>query len=689
MESAKRAARICFLSLLLPAVICLAEDPLTPAERTWLEDVSPIITAMERDVFTKLANEAERAKFIRLFWRQRDPLPDTQDNEFYKEYMARIRFADQYFGIGSVKRGSQTERGFFYLALGRPLERNVFATFSNLWPLELWFYKGEEEFGLPPYFYLIFYQPQGIGDYRLYYPGVEGPENLIVPYVSTGSVTRASAHAAIRKVNAELAAASLSYMPGDRPFGSESFSSDNIIGSVRSLPERKYNDAYARSYLDFKDRVETEYADSFIGAASKVRVFRTSGQPFIHWSIEPDRMSFGQRGDVFYAAFELVLRMEDANGRLIQERSEEIPIRLTAEQYKAHERRRFAFQDILPVIEGDFRLLFLLKNKTSREFTSLNAAVSVPRAEGGTGPGALLLFHSRESLPPAQAGNTKAFTFDGVQYVVSARNEFVPQESLGGYIQPGRSMDAAGGPDASIDFVITALDGGAVVREQKIPLAAAAGRKGEGIEFGPFPLADIKPGYYKAEASFASGGKVLAVERDNFIILSSAVPVLPWAYARLHPPFPAAEHLRIIGSQSFLAGDYARAADSLSRALGMKDEPATRLLLSKCDYARGRFRDSLTGALRVYEATGDREAAKVIALGHAGLKDWASALTWLEKLMADATEVSVLNLAAECYLNLGEAGKALPLIRKSLALDPAQPLVKDMEERAKKTLEGA
>ena len=93
----------------------------------------------------------------------------------------------------------------------------------------------------------------------------------------------------------------MSYLPGDRPFGSGSFSSDNIIAAAKALPEKKFNDAYARGYMDYKDHVETDYADNYIGAGAKVRLFRSAGQPFLHWSIEPDRMSFAQRGDVFYA----------------------------------------------------------------------------------------------------------------------------------------------------------------------------------------------------------------------------------------------------------------------------------------------------------------------------------------------------------------------------------------------------
>ena len=359
--------------------------------------------------------------------------------------MERVRFADRTFGIGASGRGCLSERGYYYLLLGKPLERNVFATFSEFWPLELWHYKGEEAYGLPPFFYLIFYQPEGIGDYRLYYPGIEGPEKLVIPNVGTRANTRNAAAEILRKTNSELASASLSYLPGERPYGSGSFSSDSIIAAAKALPEKKYNDAYARGYLTYKDYVETDYADNYIGAGAKVRLFRAAGQPFLHWTIEPDRMSFARRGDEVFAGFELVLRMEDRQGKLIFERTEEIPVRMTPEQYKANERRRFAFQDILPLVPGDRRLFFLFKNKTSREFTSFETTVSVPAAGGGPALSSLLLLHGRERLPDGQRTALKAFTFEGVQCVVSAKNEFLPAESLEAFIQvsgPGTSRGA-------------------------------------------------------------------------------------------------------------------------------------------------------------------------------------------------------------------------------------------------------
>jgi hypothetical protein len=52
--------------------------------------------------------------------------------------------------------------------------------------------------------------------------------------------------------------------------------------------------------------------------------------------------------------------------------------------------------------------------------------------------------------------------------------------------------------------------------------------------------------------------------------------------------------------------------------------------------------------------------------------------------MAEATEIPVLNLAAECYLELGQTEKALAVIERSLALLPDQPAVKALEDRARK-----
>jgi GWxTD domain-containing protein len=683
----KKYAPLLVLAVTLASAALSAEEKLTPEERLWLEDIAPIITKTEKDVFLKLRTAAERAKFVVFFWRVRDPTPDTSENEFKKEYMERVRFADQYLGHYSPKRGSQTERGFYYVLLGPPLERRYFTTNSEIWPCELWFYKGEEEFGLPAYFYLIFYQPEGIGDYRLYYPGIEGPEKLTVPQMSIDTSQRSTALQVVKKVNSELASAAQSYLPGDRPGGMGSFSSDNIIAAIKQFPEKKYSDGYARSYLSYKDLVETEYSDRYLASAFQVKVLKAAGQPFLAWTIEPEKMNFATQGSSIYASFELVLRLENGQGLPVFERTEEIPLKLTAEQYKTHERQRFAFQDLLPVIPGEHKALFLLKNKTAKDFSSFETMISVP-GEGKAGLSVPLLTHGRDAVADAQKASLKAFAFDGFQYLVGARNEFLPAEKMGIFFQAWNldRLKLSGPPTFVLE--VFALETGRSLSRLQLSDVSGAGNDPATLSVtGTFSLADVKPGYYTAEVSALapSGQKVLS-EKENFIVLAQPFPVLPWVYSRLRAPFPGLEHLRTIGSQYFLAGDYERARGILERALQARDDPAARLLLAKTLYGLGRFEDSLKQSLPLYERAPDREAAKVIALDYAGLKDWNSSLVYLEKLQAEATEVGVLNLAAECHLNLGHPEKALPLLQKSLSLVPDQPSIKELAERAKKSL---
>jgi GWxTD domain-containing protein len=665
-----------------------SQEALTPDERRWLEDVSPIITKTEREVFLKLRTAPERNKFIRLFWRMRDPVPETPENEFRDEYLKRVDFADRNFGHGTSRRGSQTDRGFYYLLLGPPIERTQYTTQSELVPLELWFYKGQVEYGLPDYFYLIFYQPQGLGEFRLYSPGHEGPEALAIPLSAGQIMTRSSAFQILKKTNSELAAAALSYLPGERPGGIESFSSDMIIASIKQFPERKYSDSYARSYLAYKDLVETEYADQFISSAFQVKLFKEAGQPFIHWSLEPEKMNFGVSGETAFAGYELVLRMEDLRGNSIFERVEPIPLKLTLEQYKAHQRQRFAFQDILPVIPGEYKLLFLLKNKTGRDFTSQETRILVPGGEQA-GFSSLLLHHGQTPVPESQRSKLRAFALSGTQFLVGTRNEFLAAEKMGLYLQVFNPDKLGPADKLHFELEIVALDSGKSLIHNTLSTENKPGNDRRSVALsGSADLTPLKPGYYRSEVSaITPEGRKVLTQSDNFVILAQPFPVMPWSLASLHSSFPGVEHLLILGAQHYQAKEYGPAVDLFRQALELKDEPKTHLLLAKSLLAAGRFKDSLGQAVPLYERSPDIETAKVVALSYAGLHDWSSALASCEKILAESTEVPVLNLAAECALNLNQPEKALSLLEKSLALLPDQPTIRNLEAKARQRLE--
>ncbi len=522
---------------------------LAPRFKEWLDLVKPIITPAEKEVFSRLRTDEERDKFIAFFWKQRDPLPDTRENEFFQEYMQRVSQADSLFRGSAGKRGSQTERGYYYLLLGPPLERHLFTTYSELWPLELWFYRGDERYNLPPYFYLIFYQPRGEGNYRLYYPGVDGPEKLLVPSLYGRTSNQEVAYNLIRKISPELASATLSLIPGEKAPTATSLSSQTVLASIRSLPEKKFNDAYARNYLSYQARVEVDYADRYVESYFRVRVFRHQGQAFLHWACEPKQMSFmPEEAGMARAIYELSLRIEALTGETIWEMTQEIPVRLKKEEYESQAGRIFSFQDLFPVIPGKFRLHFLLKNKTVKEFTSSTADFAVPSASSELSLGKPLIYYQKEQASPAQPAGLQAFAFGGWRYLTNARPE-VPGGISVGFLTPvflpeGKKLPA----DGWLRLELHSASTGEVVRAEELPLARALVSE-EILDSGPVSLGDLKPGYYYGEIFLLDEKKqTLARNTEEFVLLNQYYPAIPRILARVHPSFPDVDSLKILSS---------------------------------------------------------------------------------------------------------------------------------------------
>jgi GWxTD domain-containing protein len=679
-----RKTTLSFVLIFLLICALPAKEKLIQAHQEWLDLVSPIITKIEREVFIQLSSNREREKFIRLFWKRRDPLPDTEKNEFQQEYFERVRFADRNFGRGAVKKGSNTERGYFYLLLGPPLDRQIYATQSQLWPLELWQYKGDPRFGLPPFFYLIFFQQDGLGEYKLYSPGIDSPERLVIAGMMQNTLNRSTAHQTLKNISGELASASLSYLPSDSTISSGSLSSLNIIANIHELAEKKFSDAYARNFLYYKDFVETEYTHNYMDCHFLIKVFQNAGQDFIHWSIEPDKVNLSFYEGKYYAALQLVLRIEDAEGNVILETEENIPVSISPEDQAKFERRPMAFQDILPIIPGDYTLFFLLQNKTAKEFASFHTRLTVPDNRTETRIGPFLLYQSREMLKGSQKRKLKAFTFGGNQYIFNSRNTIDKEKRLGVFGQTSPLQNIS---HSSLHIDFFNLDTSEIVHSIDKQMDRILLADGISFDTGLLDISQFQPGYFRIDFTVKSAsGQILAKGKEHYILTEQSAVFLPRVFSKMHPPYPNAAGLFTLASQFFKTRDFVQAQEYVKKALQMKDTFQGKVLLAQTLYAQGNFEASLKTALPVYEQTLNRETGKIIAVNHAALKDWTNALFYLEKLMKDAQEIPVLNLAAECYMNLGQPEKALPLLEKSLKLKPDQPNIKQLAEEARRTL---
>jgi GWxTD domain-containing protein len=117
----------------------------------------------EAGVYDHLSVDGKR-RFLREFWRRRDPTPGDADNQAMSDFYRLVSYANDAFRQGRGRAGTmlgwRTDRGRIYLRHGRPDEvlRRPVATPR---PYEVWKYTRDR-----PYWY-VFFDRNGMGDYTL------------------------------------------------------------------------------------------------------------------------------------------------------------------------------------------------------------------------------------------------------------------------------------------------------------------------------------------------------------------------------------------------------------------------------------------------------------------------------------------------------------------------------------------
>src|SRR6476620_7512975 len=131
--NARRFAFLLLAVVLFPAVAKSQKTKPAPDEKPrqvkkelkrayvdWIKDVDLILTEEDHLAWNKLKTDDEREQFIQLFWRQRDPDPDTEENEYKEQFYERVAYANEHFSSG--KPGRLSDRGRIYIKFGKPEE---------------------------------------------------------------------------------------------------------------------------------------------------------------------------------------------------------------------------------------------------------------------------------------------------------------------------------------------------------------------------------------------------------------------------------------------------------------------------------------------------------------------------------------------------------------------------------------
>ena len=115
----------------------------------------------------KKLNSFNKANFILNFFKNLDPDPTTEENEYLQNLLARFHYANQKFSWGKTE-GWTTERGRIFIQNGKPDEIDYHNMDMDSRPYEIWYYRGNREL------FYVFGDLNSNGRYSLLHSNKEG-----------------------------------------------------------------------------------------------------------------------------------------------------------------------------------------------------------------------------------------------------------------------------------------------------------------------------------------------------------------------------------------------------------------------------------------------------------------------------------------------------------------------------------
>jgi GWxTD domain-containing protein len=667
----------------LPAIGGQAPKGLPERFRQWVdEEVVYIITAKERDVFFDLQTDRERDIFIEAFWKQRDPTPGTPRNEFREEHYSRLKYANDVYGRSASVPGWKTDRGRTYIVLGPPKTIESFSNVQNVYPIEIWSYLGDPAVGLPTAFNVIFFKRNGIGDYIFYSPSQDGPESLLADAFISGEDPN-KAYQTLRKYEPNLAYQTLSLIPGERLMpGSVSLASTRLMADIFSSPQKRVQDDYAAAILKYKDFVDVDYTANYIGSDAGLQVIRDdAGGFFIHYDVEPGKITVEEAGGKYEARFEITGRVSDAGGRTIYQFDKEFPFSLTAEELKSVRVHTISLQDVFPLVPGTYNFDLLLKNPASKEFASSERKVVVPADPSALAMSPLLLAYGVEKSPGPPAERIP-FKAGDVQILCQARKSYGATDTLVLFFQIyGLSDELRSG--GALRFAFLKEDKPFSEREKKL---SEYGRGQNFLERQD--LADFTPGYYQVRVILVDAqGQERLSAKENFEVTTLPSYPRPMVISKVATAGGAEADLFATGLQCLNKGDLAEARVRLEGAYRRSPQRLEYAVgFAEVLFRQGDFRRAKE-VLLPFAADEQAPADLLSLLGRSchALSEYGDAVTYYTAYLARfGTNIDILNFLGTCYFQLGRREEAVKAWEKSLEVAPNQDKIKNLLDSLKK-----
>jgi GWxTD domain-containing protein len=463
-RSAHRSLQLFFSACLLWPILSFAQDQPAPQDNAtkpqsakevkkrdkrlmkelssddsdWLlNQVPDILTEQEIRAFRELGTEEERDQFKEIFWRDRNPDPDSPINPVREEHYRRLAYADEHFASGIP--GRKTDRGHIYIIWGppdeiephpaggtydRPMEQGGGTTTTHPW--ELWRYRHLE--GTGENIEIEFVDTSGSGEYHISKDPCEKDALTHVPGAGlslseiTGQSTKASR---FTNTNGTTCPMPIGGMTASR----NEFDIQDRYFRVQRPPERFKGLAEKVDVRVVHNDIHMDYRADFLRVTSNTVLVPITVQ------ISNRELSFQTKQGVHSAVLNLYGRITTPGGVVVQTFEDLISRDFPESLFQSSLSLSSIYQKSVPLRAGLYRLDLVIKDTLSGNLGVFNTALRVPHFENDRlDASSLILADQVETLPSSQTGAGQ-FVLNSYKVRPRLSQEFFSTDKLGIFLQ--------------------------------------------------------------------------------------------------------------------------------------------------------------------------------------------------------------------------------------------------------------
>jgi len=517
MRRTCRGAAGLFLLCLAAQAATKSKEVLPKQYKQWLEqDAVYIITDEEKKAFLQLGTDAERDSFIENFWEIRNPVPQAKPNQYREEHYQRIQYANENFGRQSNTPGWMTDMGRCYIQFGKPVSKFNMTGYGQIYPLELWFYENKTgDPSLPPFFYVLFFIPEDIGEYRFYHPIIDGPMKLVrgSQFNSNGDVYKFLA-----PYGGDIAHAAFSLIPND-PIDRQNYtvnmSGEMLVSKIQNLANDSFNVKRIRQL-----RAERALVTSYLLLTQEdaldlntVVLTDADGQAWLDYAVwirdeKLGKAESNHRDLTIRVGFQL----NNEAGDLIVDDSEERTYAAFEETDGKLQFVPFRVASRIPVVPGKYNLKVQVTQRQAGKIYEARRKITVPGHNNVALGTPLLVSTVRKAQ---KAGSGDPFEYYGVQFVPVAEHTLSGREPLRLLFQVDIPQNDT--RDYSLEYIIAHVQLREQRKEIKETVAAKDFQNGRFLKAKTIPFTGMAEGEYRIVVN-------LRVEGAKEVVASANVP---------------------------------------------------------------------------------------------------------------------------------------------------------------------